>query len=69
VELCNRHGFVYYLAIGNIVTDWASAAEGRVDDGLTQFQQGLHSLRALGAELRLPYYFSLLTETLCVPTG
>jgi DNA-binding SARP family transcriptional activator/predicted ATPase len=64
VELCNRHGFRYYLAIGNIVTGWATAAEGRVADGLGQLQQGLDALRGLGAELRLPYYLSLLTETL-----
>jgi predicted ATPase len=64
VELCNRHGFAYYLAMGNIVTGWATAAEGKVAGGLTQLQQGLDALRALGAELRLPYYFSLLTETL-----
>jgi DNA-binding SARP family transcriptional activator/predicted ATPase len=64
VELCNRHSFAYYLAMGNIVTGWATAAEGRVAHGLTQLQQGLDALRALGAELRLPFYFSLLTETL-----
>jgi DNA-binding SARP family transcriptional activator len=64
VELCTRHGLAYYLAMGNIVNGWATAAEGRVADGLTQLQQGLDALRALGAELRLPYYFSLLTETL-----
>lgn len=64
VELSNRHGFAYYLAMGNIVTGWAAAAEGWVADGLTQLQQGLDGLRTLRAELRLPYYLSLLTETL-----
>lgn len=64
VELCSRYGFAYYLAMGNIVTGWATAAEGRVAEGLAQLQQGLDAFRALGAELRLPYYFSLLTETL-----
>ena len=47
-----------------IVTGWAVPAEGGVADGLTQLQQGLDALRALGAELRLPYYLSLLAETL-----
>jgi len=64
VSLCNRHGFAYYLAMGNIVTGWATAAEGSVADGLTQLQQGLEALRALSAELRLPYYLCLLAETL-----
>jgi DNA-binding SARP family transcriptional activator/predicted ATPase len=64
VEVCTRHGFAYYLAMGNIVTGWAKAAEGGVADGLTQLHQGLDALRTLGAELRLPYYLALLTETL-----
>jgi len=64
VELCSRHGFAYYLAVANIVTGWATAAGGRVAAGLAQLQQGLDAFRALSAELRLPYYFSLLAETL-----
>jgi DNA-binding SARP family transcriptional activator/predicted ATPase len=64
VELCRRHGFAYYLAMGNIVTGWAAAAEGDPAHGLGQLQEGMDSLRALGAELRLPYYYALLTETL-----
>ncbi|HWB85943.1 MAG TPA: AAA family ATPase [Bryobacteraceae bacterium] len=64
VELCRRHGFVYYLAMGNIVTGWAAAAEGSVAQGLTQLHEGLDALRAMGAEIRLPYYYSLLAETL-----
>ena len=63
MELCGRHGFVYYLAMGNIVTGWAMAAEGRAPEGLTQLQQGLDGFQKLGAELRLPYYLSLLAET------
>jgi DNA-binding SARP family transcriptional activator/predicted ATPase len=64
VEVCTRHGLAYYLAMGDIVTGWATAAEGGVTDGLAQLQQGLDGLRTLGAELRLPYYLSLLAETL-----
>ena len=63
VELCRRYGFAYYLAMANIVTGWATAAEGGVTDGLGQLQRGLNSLQKLGAELRLPYYLSLLAET------
>ncbi len=64
VELCRRHGFAYYLAMGNIVTGWARAAEGDVPKGLAQLREGLEALRALGAEVRLPYYLALLAETL-----
>jgi predicted ATPase len=64
VELCSRHGFAYYLAMANILTGWAAAAEGDVDAGLAQLRGGVEAMRGLGAELRLPYYFALMAETL-----
>ena len=63
VELCSRHGFAYYLAMANVLTGWAGAAEGDVDAGLAQLRDGLEQMRHLGAEIRLPYYFMLLAET------
>jgi predicted ATPase len=64
VALCSRHGFTYYLAMANILAGWAEAAEGEVAAGLDQLREGLDGMRRLGAELRLPYYFMLLAETL-----
>jgi predicted ATPase len=64
VELCSRHGFAYYLAMANVLTGWAEAAEGEVAAGLAQLREGLDGMRRLGAEVRLPYYFTLLAETL-----
>jgi len=63
VELCKRHGFIYYLAMANILTGWAGAAQGDVPGGLAQLRDGLDGMRRLNAELRLPYYFALLAET------
>jgi len=64
VDLCGRQGFAYYLAMGNVLTGWAEAAEGNVAPGLAQLREGLEGMRRLGAEIRLPYYFTLLAETL-----
>lgn len=64
VGLCSRHGFSYYLAMANVLTGWAAAAEGAVTEGLAQLRSGLEELRRLKAELRLPFYFALLAETL-----
>ena len=64
VELCGRHGFAYYLAVANVMTGWARAAEGDLTRGLSQLREGLEGLRQLAAELRLPYYFALLAEAL-----
>src|SRR5262249_15075921 len=63
VELCGRHGFAYYLAMANVLTGWAEAAEGDVASGLAQLREGLDGMRRLGAEIRLPYYFTLLAES------
>jgi predicted ATPase len=64
VELCARHGFAYYLAMANVITGWAKAAEDDVALGLAQVREGLEGMRGLDAEIRLPYYFTLLAETL-----
>jgi DNA-binding SARP family transcriptional activator/predicted ATPase len=64
VDLCSHYGFAYYLAMANVVTGWAEAAEGNVAAGLAQLREGLDGMRRLGAEIRLPYYFTLLAETL-----
>jgi DNA-binding SARP family transcriptional activator/predicted ATPase len=64
VELCSRHGFAYYLAMANILTGWAAATEGEGNAGLAQMRAGLDEMRRLGAEIRLPFYFALLAETL-----
>jgi len=63
VELCSRHGFAYYLAIADILTGWARAAESDVPAGLAQLRGGLEAMRVMGAEIRLPYYCALLAET------
>ena len=64
LAICSRYGFAYYLAMAKVVTGWAAAAQGDAAAGLAQLREGLDALRALGAELRLPYYFALLAETL-----
>ena len=62
-ELCSRHGFTYYLAVADIIAGWALVSEGEESAGLAQFRQGLDSMRSVGAEIRLPYYYALLAES------
>lgn len=64
LAICSQYGFAYYLAMANIVTGWATAMEGDAAGGLQQLREGLDALTGLRAELRLPYYFALLAETL-----
>lgn len=60
--VCRKYGFVYYLALAEIMAGWATAVEGNTTEGLVQLRHGLDSLRATGAELRLPFYYGLLAE-------
>lgn len=60
--ICRTSGFVYYLAIADILAGWAAAMLGNATSGTDQMRLGLDVLKSLGAELRLPFYHSLLAE-------
>jgi DNA-binding SARP family transcriptional activator/predicted ATPase len=61
-EICRKHGFVYYLAFADILAGWAMGVEGDTANGLVRLRRGLEALKALRAELRLPFYHALLAE-------
>jgi predicted ATPase len=60
--VCRKHGFAYYMAWADILAGWATAVEGDAGAGSVQLRHGLDTLRATGAELRLPFYYALLAE-------
>jgi predicted ATPase len=53
-------GFAYFLATGTIFQGWARGAAGEVEAGLADMRKGLQAKRALGAELKVPYYFGVM---------
>jgi predicted ATPase len=57
-----KHGFAYYVACAGILTGWATAVEGDTSAGLAKLRHGLDALQAMGAEIRLPFYYGLLAE-------
>jgi predicted ATPase len=62
IAVCTEQGFPYWLAMGTILRGWAMAEQGQEEKGIAQMRQGLAAYRATGAELRRPYYISLLAE-------
>jgi DNA-binding SARP family transcriptional activator/predicted ATPase len=62
VDVSARHGFAYYHAWGTILGGWALARQHDVERGIARSREGMNALRATGAELRWPYYLSLLVE-------
>jgi DNA-binding SARP family transcriptional activator/tetratricopeptide (TPR) repeat protein len=55
--LCERHGFAYYREWGLVLTGWADA-----DVDLAR--RGIDNLRSEGAFTRMPYWLSLLADSL-----
>jgi predicted ATPase len=68
VEFCRQHEFAYYRSMAEILAGWARTFEGDVEGGAAQLRQGLNSLQATGAEIRLPFYLGLLAEA-CAAAG
>jgi predicted ATPase len=63
MALSTEHGFIYWLAVANILHGWAMAGQGRNQEAIAQIQEGLAALRAAGAEVERPEDLSLLAET------
>jgi predicted ATPase len=61
-EICRKYGFVYYLAMADILAGWATCRCGDTKPGLARLRQGLDVLKMIRAELRLPFYHGLLAE-------
>ena len=64
IELCTRHNFVYWLAIGAIWRGWARSASGDTVEGVPWIEQGISDCRATGALLSLPQFLALKAEAL-----
>ncbi len=68
LAISGRYEFAYYFSIAEIVAGWARVIEGEGEAGLSQLRRGFDSLKAPGAELRLPFYHALLAEA-CARAG
>jgi len=62
VALSTEHEFALTLIWGMILQGWALIEEGQSEQGIAQIQQGITAQQAMGAELFLPYFRSLLAE-------
>jgi class 3 adenylate cyclase/predicted ATPase len=58
ITLCAEQGFPQFLAYGTFNRGGALAAQGQVEEGIVQMQQGLAALRATGTELGRTAYLT-----------
>ena len=62
IALSEEQGFPFWRATGEILQGWALANQGEGQEGVAQLQHGLAAFQATGANMVLPYFFSLLAE-------
>jgi predicted ATPase len=62
IALSAEHGLSDYLAFATTMRGWAMAKQGHHDEGIAQLEEGFALFHATGAELRRPYFLSLLAE-------
>jgi hypothetical protein len=64
IELCTRHNFVHWLAMGAIWRGWVRSASSDTVEGIPWIEQGMRDLRATGAVLGMPFHLLLKAEAL-----
>jgi class 3 adenylate cyclase/predicted ATPase len=62
MALSKEQGFVRWVAGGMMVRGWTLAEQGALEEGIEQLKQGLAAWRAMGGELALPHFLSILAE-------
>jgi predicted ATPase len=62
ILLATEQGFPFWIAIGSSLRGWALAQQGQAQEGIPQIAQGLHAIRATGAEVTRPYILALLAD-------
>ena len=62
VEVANRHGFLFFIAIGMFLEGQALTAQGRAAEGLQMMSGGLDGAWASGMEVGRPRNLALLAE-------
>jgi class 3 adenylate cyclase/predicted ATPase len=62
LDICKEHEFAHYLAMALVLRGWASAHEGRVEEGCADIREGLKREQETGASLYESYGQALLAE-------
>jgi class 3 adenylate cyclase/predicted ATPase len=62
IALATEHGFPMFQLLATIVRGWCVAVLGQPEEGITQLQQGVAIWRSSGAEVGIPFMFTLLAD-------
>jgi tetratricopeptide (TPR) repeat protein len=62
IAFSKEYGFVHYLAMSLILRGWATAAQGDIEKGMAEINEGLQAERAKGALIYETYTLGLLAD-------
>jgi predicted ATPase len=62
IALATAQGFPLWVAWGTSFRGWALALQGQGEEGIAQIRQGIATCRATGAEVVVPYFYTMLAE-------
>jgi len=62
-DICEKHGFAYYVHWGRLLASWAEPGEVE-ETRLTQMREAIDGLEREGAAVRRPFYLSVLAIAL-----
>ncbi len=62
IAIATEQGFPFWHALGTLHKGAGMLLQGRHDEALPVLLRGLHSFRATGAGVRVPYYLSMLGD-------
>src|SRR5262249_13573561 len=61
-RLATEQGFPLWMVLGSILRGWALTQQGKMQEGIEQFNQGLRAFRAMGVEINRSHFLALLAE-------
>jgi adenylate cyclase len=62
LALAREHGFSFWAAAATILSGWAGAAQGRLEEGLALMRDGLAAHQATGRQMGTAYFVALVGE-------
>src|SRR5262249_42730703 len=62
VTLATEQGFPLWIAVGMSLYGWALAMQGQSEEGMAKVRQGIATWQITGAELFIPYFYTVLAE-------
>ncbi|MBM3220355.1 MAG: hypothetical protein FJZ38_17060 [Candidatus Rokubacteria bacterium] len=62
LAIAREQGFTHYVLFATLLRGWALVKHGQVHEGIALLREGLAGMRETGADLRRPYFLTMMAE-------